>query len=200
MPLLLSKKINPFSCYAVWNISETENQLEQLIHEDIPVMRPDKRSEWIVTRILARYLSELFDKTYQGVAALDSGKPYLIGQSCEISITHSFPMAAVMINLRKACGIDLELHREKLILVQEKFLHEKEYQHKGDVSALCKIWSGKEAIFKTFGDKNLSFKEELWIEFQTPFRATGHMLKVGKEQKYELCYEQLKEYQLCYNL
>jgi hypothetical protein len=93
MPLLLSKKINPYSAYAVWKIAETEAQLLELSHITPPEMQSNKRSEWMVSRILVKYLVELFDLEYHGMDSLPTGKPYLIDQRAEISISHSFPFA-----------------------------------------------------------------------------------------------------------
>jgi 4'-phosphopantetheinyl transferase len=200
MPLLLSKMINPYSAYAVWKISETPDQLLTLSKETPPEMHLNKRSEWMVTRILAGYLSNLFELRYRGVENLPSGKPILKDLQAEISITHSFPLAAVLINLRKSCGIDLELRREKLLKVQHKFLHEKESNYQGDTDKLCKIWAAKEVLFKVHGDKRLSFKDEMMIEIGENGRADGLILKDGKETVVPIRFEYVYDYLLCYSI
>lgn len=200
MPLLLSKQINPYSAYAVWHITETEQQLSEKIEEVPRPSHPNRKSEWIVTRILVKYLTEIFDLTYQGVANLESGKPVLSGQRAEISISHSFPMAAVLINLRKPCGIDLELPREKLQIVRSKFLNDSENAETYDLIDLCKFWTAKEVLFKVYGDKALSFKNHMLIEMDEDWKATGLILKNSFEARYTIHFETLNKYLLAFSV
>lgn len=200
MPLLFSKMINPYSAYAVWKITETEQQLIALSHVDPPQMQINKRSEWMVSRILIKYLSDMFELSFKGMDNLPSGKPILKGQRAEISITHSFPIAATMINLRKPCGIDLELERSKMQRVQHKFLHESELQYQDQLDMLSKIWSAKEVVFKVHGEKNLSFKDEISIQFENNEKAIGRILKPGLEEEIVLRYEKVFDYWMCFNL
>jgi 4'-phosphopantetheinyl transferase EntD len=198
MPLLLSKQINPYSAYAVWHITETEDQLTGLINETSRHTNPNKKSEWIVTRILIKYLCNLFEVNYNGIENTPVGKPILINSNAEISISHSFPMAACLINVRKPCGIDIELPRQKLTYVKKKFLNPQENSDKlGD---LTKIWTAKEVLFKVYGDKELSFKNEMLIKFKTEERATGLILKNGLESSHEIMFESLFNYTLAYSI
>lgn len=192
--------INPYSAYAVWKISETPDQLLQLTQETPPEMHINKKSEWMVSRILVRYLCGRFEVPYMGMLNLETGKPVLKNHQAEISITHSFPFAAVMINLRRTCGIDLELRRSKLLVVQEKFLHESEAQYKNDLSKLCQIWSAKEVLFKVHGEKNLSFKDEMKVSLKPDGIGEGVIIKDGKETQIPLRFEDLYDYLLCYSI
>lgn len=200
MPLLLSKQINPYSAYAIWHITETEQQLRQLLGETPRPSHSNKISEWIVTRILVKYLANIFDLPYHGVDNLNSGKPVLIREKAEISISHSFPMAAALINLRKPCGIDLELPREKLKIVKHKFLHTKEQKTTLNLIDLCKFWSAKEVLFKVYGDKALSFKNHMIIEMDEEWKATGLIIKDSYEARYTIHFEQLNNYLLAFSV
>jgi phosphopantetheinyl transferase len=200
MPLLLSKPINTYSSYAIWNISETEQELVKLIQETPPIHLPNKKSEWIVTRILAKYLCDIYDLAYQGVHNLDTGKPVLTNLNAEISITHSFPLAAVLINLNKPCGIDLEWPREKLGKVKSKFLHSSEENYPQDTETLCKIWSAKEVLFKVHGAKNLSFKDQMRIEFEDDWKARGHIMKNGSSESHVIEIEPIYRYLIAFNI
>lgn len=199
MPLLFSKQINPYSAYAVWHITETESQLLEKIKENPEHSNPNKKSEWIVTRILIRYLCSLFDLNYHGMGNHESGKPFLIDQRAEISISHSFPVAACLINTRKPCGIDIELPREKLRLVSSKFLHSEEARS-DDLAYLCKIWTAKEALYKSYGEANLSMQNEMKISLMADDRAEGLILKEGFEKKYVICFEDLFRYTMAYTI
>lgn len=154
----------------------------------------------MVTRILTKYLLELFEMEFHGMKSLSSGKPVLIDQRAELSITHNFPFAATLINLRRPCGIDIELQREKLAHVQHKFLHETELDNRDQLENLTKIWSAKEVIFKVHGEKNLSFKNEISVAMEGHEKATGNILKHGHEQQVSLRYERVLDYWLCYSI
>lgn len=200
MPLLFSKKINPYSAYAVWKITETEHQLVDLCHLTPPEMLPDKRSEWMVSRILIQYLLDSFELPFNGMETLPTGKPILRDSSAQISITHSFPFAATLINLRKNCGIDLESEREKLVKVQRKFLHSSEQAYQGQLPALTKIWCAKEVVFKVHGDKNLSFQHEISVSFESEESAVGRILKPDSSAEIALRFERVLDYWLCYSI
>lgn len=199
MPLLLNKQIDDHSAYAVWNIQETFLELPYLSPEPFPVeLNPVRQAEWIVGRMLVKSLCEKFGIEYQGISKQDRGKPYLNGNKANISISHSFPIAAAMIHLNKPCGIDMERPREKHIAVQYKYLHESEMQFENDLKKLCTIWCAKEVIYKIFGRKFLSLKDEIKVEFQTEDIMTGEILKPGHEGVHEIHYEWVKDYLLAY--
>jgi 4'-phosphopantetheinyl transferase len=199
MPILLSKNISDHSAYAIWKISETELQLSELISETPPDIADNKKSEWIVTRILVQYLCSIFNIDYQGMDNHPSGKPFLMGKTAEISITHSFPMAGAMINLNHPCGIDIELPREKLINIQSKFLHLNERKYEDDVESLCKIWMAKEVLYKVFGRSNLSFKNEMEINIIDEWNASGKILKEGHLAAHDIIFESVWNFRIAYS-
>lgn len=201
MPLLLSKRISAYSAYAVWNIQETNEVLVSLTKENIPEgMNPTRAAEWIVGRILVKNLCSQFGLKYRGIKPKDTGKPFLIGSTTEISISHSFPMAAAMIHLNSSCGIDLERARQKLILTQDKFINTSETQYRNNLSKLCAIWCGKEVLYKIYGRRQLSMKDETTIEFKTDQVMLGKIHKGELEQHFRIHYEPVKDFFLAYNL
>lgn len=201
MPLLLSKKINDNAAYAVWNIQEELDQIPNMCPDPIPSgLSPVREAEWIVGRILIQRLCEIFGLKYQGVGIRDTGKPFLKGHDAELSISHSFPMACAMIDLKKPCGIDLERPRQKLITVQDKYLHPSEFEYKGDMEKLCEIWCAKEVIFKIHGRKYLSLKDEIKVKFKDDHTMIGKILRPEEKQKFEIYYEWVWDYVLGYSV
>ena len=199
MPLLLSKRIDQQSAYAVWKISETNDQLEEL-HEERPQTsyHVNKYGEWLATRILIKNLCGRFKIPYRAIAKDEYGKPFLVDSPAHISLSHSFPLASAMIDLKKPCGIDVEWPRKKMTRIQDKFLHESEYHHKNDETALCIIWAAKEAIYKQHGKKQLSFKQDLRILWEGD-RITGENLRNNPNSRIELVMEEVKDYYLVYS-
>ncbi|SNT14916.1 Phosphopantetheinyl transferase [Ekhidna lutea] len=201
MPLLLNKQIDDRSAYAVWNIQETFLELPYLSPEPFPAeLAPVRQAEWIVGRILVKSLCEKFEIPYEGIAKQEKGKPYLIGNGAHISISHSFPIAAAMIHLDKPCGIDMERPRDKHEYVKMKYLHESEMQYKDDLKKLCTIWCAKEVIYKIFGRKFLSLKDEIKVTFESEEIIKGEILKKGHEDTHEIHYEWVKEYLLAFGI
>lgn len=200
MPLLLSKQIDAFSAYAVWNIQEELTALPFLSPEKIPEnLSPVRRAEWIVGRILVKSLCEIFDLGFNGIKKEPSGKPFLSGHpDIHISISHSFPIAAAMLHLKKPCGIDMEQPRTKHETVKLKYLHPSELQFQNDLKKLCTIWCAKEVIYKIFGRKFLSLKDEIRVSFISDTLIKGEILKKGKESTHEIHYEWVKEYLLAF--
>lgn len=201
MPLLLSKPISPYSAYAVWNIQETNQVLLNMTDETIPDgLNPTRLAEWIVGRVLVKGLCSQFELKYRGIEVGDTGKPQLAGTTAEISISHSFPMAAAMIHLNNSCGIDLERTRRKLINIQGKFINQTEHHYADNLDKLCAIWCGKEVLYKIYGRRKLSMKDDTFIEFESDSVMTGRIQKGPIKQQYRIHYEAVKDYFLAYSL
>ena len=201
MPLLLNKKIDEYSAYAVWNIQESFVELPYLSPEPFPAnLNPVRQAEWIIGRVLIKSLCSLFDIEYVGIEKHDKGKPYLKNSYANISISHSFPIATAMIDLKHSCGIDMEQPREKLKTVQHKFLHESEVAYKDNLEKLCAIWCAKEVIYKIYGRRFLSLKDEIKVSFESDNLMVGKILKEGYEDDYNIHYEWVKDYVLAYGI
>lgn len=201
MPLLFSKQINPTTSYAIWNIQETNEQLIEQFNSMFPEdLHPTKLAEWLVTNIMLDQVCQSFGIKFTGLTKNDAGKPFLNGNTAQISISHSFPMAAVLINRNRVCGIDLERQRSALIKIQHKFLHKSELQYQNDLERLCAIWCAKEVLYKIHGRKKLSLKDELCVEFRSDDLISGYILKGGFEETYQIHYESVRDYFMAYNI
>ena len=199
MPLLLDKKIDEYSAYAVWNIQETFLELPYLSPEPFPAdLNPVRQAEWIVGRVLVKSLCDTFGIEYKGISKHDKGKPYLNDSYANISISHSFPIAAAMIHLKKPCGIDMEQPRGKHQFVQDKFLHSSETEYRDDLKKLCMIWGAKEVVYKIFGRRFLSLKDEIKVSIVSEELMKGEILKEGYQDTHEIHYEWVKDYLLAY--
>lgn len=201
MPLLLSKKFSDHAAYAVWNIQETFLEIPYMSPDPFPAnLHPIRQAEWIIGRVLIKSLCDIFQLEYKGVGVRDTGKPYLIGHNVEISISHSFPMACAMMDLKKPCGIDLERPRQKMIDVQDKFLHKSEMEHRDDLEKVCEIWCAKEVIYKIHGRKYLSLKDEIKVKFKDENTIIGEILRPEEKEKFKIHYEWVKEFVLGYSV
>jgi phosphopantetheinyl transferase len=92
------------------------------------------------------------------------GKPHLKDGN-HISISHSHEFSTIIISDQKA-GIDIELQREKIIKIADKFVdYEFEFLNKQSqeeyIKKLTVIWGIKESIFKIRNEIGISFKEHI---------------------------------------
>ncbi len=95
--------------------------------------------------------------------------PYLEPNDYEISVTHSFPYAALAISKNKI-GIDIEPFNSKIARIQHKFLQEEEshfIEKNKEVAYLTVIWSLKESLYKIHHSNYWSLKKHYEVK---PFR------------------------------
>lgn len=172
MPLYQNENLPDSSQLLVWKLEETEEELLQLLptfHDNSEleiISHPQKRHEWLASRIVIRMLAEMADITYQGLWKDEHGKPFLIGRSNFISITHTTDFVAGVIHPNTPVGVDMEKKTDKLIRIAHKFLSDDEAIQAGsNIGNLCMLWCSKEALFKLNGRKNISLKTNISVQF-----------------------------------
>jgi len=175
MPVVFNKQIDDDTILSVWKIEETEAelisglQLKQHELDFISSLNNGKRLlHWLSTRVLLRTM--LNTTQYIDCRMDEHGKPYLPDLDYEISLSHSYDYAAVMISKNKKVGVDIELIKHKIKSIKQKFLSDSELVQKqiGDnLDGLYVCWCAKEAIYKWNGRKGLEFKKDMHIK---PFK------------------------------
>lgn len=175
MPIIYNKNVDEHSVLAIWKIEETEAemlaglQLKQHELDVISTLNNGKRLlHWLSTRLLLRTM--LNTKEYIDCQFDEDGKPYLTNFDYQISLSHSYDYAAVMISKKDAVGVDIELIKHKIKSIRHKFLNDVELAQKqiGDnIDGLYVAWCAKEAIYKWHGKKGLEFKRDIHIK---PFK------------------------------
>jgi 4'-phosphopantetheinyl transferase len=102
---------------------------------------------------------------FQGITKDDYGKPFPKGYHYQLSLSHSFPHVAVLLDKHKPVGIDLEQPKEKLLRIASRIHHAKELEDAGtDIVKHCIYWCAKESLVKFYGKKDLIFAENLFID------------------------------------
>lgn len=134
----------------------------------------------------------------------DKGKPHLVNDPRQISISHSHDKLAVIVNEHESTGIDIELIRDKVLKIKHKFLTATELlEANEDVEKLLIYWAAKETLYKIYGLKEVDFIKNLFVN---PF--TKHKLGsiIGEinipefKESFELNYQILENYVLVYAL
>ncbi|RZK43747.1 MAG: 4'-phosphopantetheinyl transferase superfamily protein [Pedobacter sp.] len=175
MPIVYHKSVDEHTSLAVWKIEETEAQLLaslQLKQHELDVIASLSNGKrvlhWLSTRVLLRTMLNTTD--YIDCQMDEHGKPYLVNSNTQISLSHSYDYASVMISKDKKVGVDIELIKHKIKSIKHKFLSDVELAQKqvGDnTNGLYVCWCAKEAIFKWNGRKGLEFKKHIHIK---PFK------------------------------
>ena len=171
MPVIYNKDIDDQTILSVWKIEETEEQLFSSLqlkqHEldFVASLKGTKRIlQWLSTRVLLRKMLNTSD--YIDCRMDEHGKPYLVNSDYNISISHSYDYASVMIGKYRDVGVDIELIKNKVHLIQHKFLSVKELEElnvKDNTQALYVCWCVKEAVYKWHGKKGLEFRKHIHI-------------------------------------
>jgi len=112
-----------------------------------------------------RHLVAMFGYTDQDLYYDEFGKRHL-HDGKHISISHSFNFAGIIVS-DVPVGIDIEKQRDKITIISHKFVNEFENQYIGtqdnEIKGLTAIWCAKEALYKLFAQKGLSFKQHIFI-------------------------------------
>lgn len=207
MPLFKTIQYNNATKILVWKITESFDDLSQSV-----VLNPQnqlrlqgmksemhQRAFLSVRKLLQEINHTDFDLYYDA-----HGKPHLYGES-HISITHSHQFSAIIIS-DQPVGIDIELQREKIIRIADKFIADKELKRlqtlnsENFIQTLTVKWGAKEAIFKIQNEKGISFKNHISIQ---PFELTAtqtlaHLHFEGLLKEFVIYFESFENFSLVY--
>jgi len=146
-------------------------------------------------------LGKLFDK--EVVLSYNAeGKPELKQEDCHISISHSHDKLVIICNKECATGVDIELIRDKVLKIKDKFLSQQELNEANDnVEKLIIYWAAKEALYKLYGLKEVEFAKHLFVHFfdlNKEGKILGEINLDSFRKKFNLHYEKLDDYMLVY--
>ncbi len=185
MPIYSLLPFGPVCRVALWQITETEPDLAK----DLPlttneaaelagVVHPMQRVEWLASRVAMRWLAGQLGLSYAGLVKDEFGKPHLRGSSGQVSLSHTTGWAAAAFHPTLPVGLDIEPLREQFGRVVPRVLSATEIAHaSGNISRLAVYWCAKEALYKLYGKRKLTFREHLLVD---PFQdgqteLTGHV-------------------------
>lgn len=155
----------------IWQIAETIHELQKGLiastdewAEYAAISHPQKQLEWLAGRRAMQSLVQAQGLNYEGMTKDLFGKPHLTHRVGEISLTHTVRFVGVVWHESKPVGMDLERVSEKLARVAPKFLSDTEKHHAQEsLTRLTTYWCAKEALYKLYGAKELSFKKEIVV-------------------------------------
>ena len=207
MPLFKTINFNPSTQILVWKITESyeelyhEVQLNEKSLQRLQGMKSElhQRGFLSVRKLLQEAGYNDFDLYYD-----ELGKPHLQDGKF-ISISHSFHFSTIIISDQKA-GIDIEMQREKIIRIADKFVnnHEldrlKSFDNQDYIKKLTVKWGAKEAIFKIRNEKGISFKYHIQVNpFEIQDQKTTALLEFeNTKQQFAILFEEMEDFTLVY--
>jgi phosphopantetheine--protein transferase-like protein len=209
MAIAYKKQIDNDTEFAIWKIEEKAddlyNQLQLNEQEKAYVeqLSHGKRNlHWLGTRVLLRKMLDTDEYIDCQVDA--HGKPYLVDLPYHISLSHSFDYAAVMISKKQPVGIDIEQIKEKVERIAHKFMRPAEMAFidgQNKIQQLYVCWCAKEAVYKCYGQKEVSFADNILLEpfiFNKEGVVNAHLNKDIVSLDYRVDYLQYEDYMIGY--
>lgn len=163
MPLYRTLDVSSSIKVYIWKIEETEADLSEGIELTPHCQnRMDGMKSELHRRgfLSIRHLMAEAGYVDQDLYYDDAGKPHLT-DGRHISITHSHEFTGIIISDTDEVGIDIEMQREKILRIANKFTPLEEYKTLANTDALIRkltiVWGAKESLFKIYAEGGLSF-------------------------------------------
>ena len=163
MPLYKTIAITPGVKVYIWKIEESEEELSKGIAlTDHCQKRMDGMKSQLHRQgfLSVRHLLAMAGYMDQDLFYDAAGKPHLRdGQ--HISITHSHTFTGIIVSNVAEVGIDIEMQRDKILRIANKFTPIEEYKTIANDDALVRkltiVWGAKESLYKIYAHPGLSF-------------------------------------------
>ncbi len=206
MPLYKIIHVDPATKILLWKITESYQELLDTVDlkEKSTLRLKGMRSElhrrgfMSVRKLLQECGYSDFDLHYDIF-----GKPYF-EDGRHISISHSHEFSTIILS-DKIAGIDMEMRRDKIAIIADRFLSEREwaYLDKNDpdlIRKLTVLWGIKEAVYKIRNEPGISFKEHINApRFElTDHKAHAILQMEHVSQLFTIYFEEIENFTLVY--
>lgn len=193
MPIFFQQQINDFTRLGVWKIEENEAFFKGNVPIHREVTHPHKRLQHLAGRFLLQYLFP--DFPYHLIEIADTRKPFLPNEQYHFSISHCGDFAAALVSSRYRVGVDVEIAKEKIGAITNKYLKENEFSEfkissegKIDLLQATLLWSAKESVFKWYGNGGVDFKEHILLSNLNSSEETIEAFFVKSESSLKINY------------
>lgn len=203
MPLLLKDTVFGDCQFGVWEITEEYDELiadiqffpgeEKRFHNFGSL---ERRIEWLSVRVLLKSILGYLPQ----IRYNENRKPFLVGDSFNLSVSHSKNLTSILISKTQKVGLDLEYMDQDLDRLREKYINNDEYISDDPEASKYHMyihWCAKEALYKICDKQDINFKKNLTIE---PFEPHDCGIFYGWvdnkfwHDKFKMQYFRLKDY------
>ena len=208
MPFLL--EISPAAGVraGIWRITETAEELlaKVLLNASETTLYASfkhelRKRQWLAYRVLLKHLLAPLgtELSYD-----PNGKPFLDSLSHHISVSHAGEFAAVAVSDHAAVGVDIEIIKERIERVRERFLQKTEMESLASENRLEQLyvyWGGKEALYKIHGEPAIDFRNDIYIHPFDYLCNTNQYCKAeltvnGMQKDYTLYFKKTEDFML----
>jgi 4'-phosphopantetheinyl transferase len=203
MGLMIKQHIEDDCVLGIWEVKEDYNYLFSklsLLPDELQTLKsfqnPMRSLEWMSVRVL---LNEISGKSLS-VYYNGNRKPFIRGNSYNISISHSKDFTSVLISKNRKVGIDLEYMSHRISNIESKFINENEIITRDKSRKKYHLyihWCAKEALYKICDKQDINFRKNLTIEPFVPEEKgyiTGWVNNKYMNEKFQLYYFTIKNY------
>lgn len=190
MSIIYKKQIAANINVAVWQISESEEDLLKLLQlsdEDRLNICSIKLQSVRLQKLACRAaLAELLGTKTISISYSNNGQPLIEGH--HISFSHTKSCVAVALSNRKV-GIDLETVSTRILTLYERFMSREEITqiNINNLEVLYYYWCAKEAMFKWYAIGDLDFIDDLKVnratntgQIKNQFQVALHNIEIGE--------------------
>ena len=199
MPFLKDFIINQNTKIKLWKLNLGELNHHGLDKYDADLLKLKKNQLAKEQFLAVRKILQLENLDYK-IRYDELGRPS-INSDLNISISHSNLMAAIGFSDNYNTGIDIELKKNKILNIQNKFLNESEKmenEYQSNVDYLTMVWTAKESIYKALGIKGVSFSNDIIIKNININKGQGYYINGKEKYKFDLIFFSIDDYILCY--
>lgn len=178
-------------------ICTVQEGLKHPLANQMPITHshPRRREQTLATRGLFHFLHPHIHP--EQIELLHGKKPILPGQKMSLSFSHSEELCGVISSQTHRTGIDIQRPTQRLIDVQEKFIHPSETAHTCEQA--CLLWVVKESVYKLFYPEVCSLRDHILVEeTQSSSPGTFEMRVLVRSHAARVCVHAFKvDGQLC---
>lgn len=177
MPLYKTITVSPATTVYIWKIEEDLRTLKSTLnvaegHTTILTDHCQNRLDGMKSELHQRgFMSIRHLLAEAGYTDFDlyytaEGKPHL-HDGKHISITHSYHFTAIIVS-DQPVGIDIEMQRDKILRIAQKFTPIEEYytltSSEARIRKLTIVWGAKESLYKLYAQSGLSFLKHIDVQ------------------------------------
>jgi phosphopantetheinyl transferase (holo-ACP synthase) len=203
--VFLKTEILPDCHLGVWEITEDFDSLYSMVNlVAVEKAKLDsfknisRKVEWLSVRALVKTMIGKDTRILYN----SENKPFVRGNTHNISISHSNNLTAVLISKDKRVGIDLEYMSGKIGKVANKFLNANETittDPELEKFHMYLHWCAKEALYKILDKQDINFRDGITIKPFSPEEhgyMDGYAMNGNGKEEFELEYLQHDNYAL----
>lgn len=206
MPLYKTITVTEHITVYIWKITESEEELARGIQltpeckSRMDGMKSElhRRGFLSIRHLMAEAGYEDKDLFYD-----EGGKPHLKDGN-KISISHSHQFTTIIISKEQEVGIDIEMQREKILRIANKFTPLEEYRTLANSEALIRkltiVWGAKESLYKIYAKQGLSFLHHVDVKDFSfdDSETTAEILYHGDASEYRISFLEFEGFTCVY--